>query len=427
MKRLLQFVLKCLARATLAKYHPRIVGITGSVGKTSTKEAVAAVLARSFRVGQAPKNLNNELGLPLAILGEYDSGYRNVLTWISILGRASKRLIRLDSTYPKILVLEYGVDHPGDMDYLLSVAQPDVGLVTAVGPTHLEFMGSIEAVAKEKAKLVTSLPAAGLAVLNVDDEWVSSLRQSIQAPVVTFGLSAQAQVRAEGVGLSYDVNSRLKGVSFKLISGGSSVPIMLAGVAGRPPVLVALAAAAVGVSSGISPLDIAQTLQAMRWTPGRLRLLAGVKHTTLIDDSYNSSPKALAEALEVLAGVELASGQRRWAVLGDMLELGAESENLHQQAGALAAQLSMDYLVMVGERSRGFARGAMSVGFNPDRIWHFAESYEAGRFVQDRLEEGDVVLIKGSQGVRCEKITKELMAEPQRAKELLVRQYKPWV
>jgi len=332
-----------------------------------------------------------------------------------------------NQNYPEYLVLEYGVDHAGDMDYLLSVAKPDMAIITAISPTHLEYMGSVEVVAREKGKLVTSLGSSGLAVLNADDDLVSAFKSQTKAKVITFGLAAQAQVRAESVSLSYDNELEPQGTTFKLISGGSSVPILLKGVAGRPPVLVALAATAVGISLGISPLNIGQTLQAIVWVPGRLRLLAGIKNTILVDDTYNSSPQALAEALEVLASIKRDSGQRRWAVLGDMLELGAESESLHQQAGRQLAKLGIDYLVTVGERSRGVAHGALTAGFSKDHVWHFAESVEAGRFVQDRLEQGDVVLIKGSQGIRCEKITRELMAEPQRAGELLVRQYKPWI
>ncbi|KKT21629.1 MAG: UDP-N-acetylmuramoyl-tripeptide-D-alanyl-D-alanine ligase [Parcubacteria group bacterium GW2011_GWE1_43_8] len=168
MKIILQQVLKILARVFIARYHPRIVGVTGSVGKTGSRLAIAAVLAERWRVGQAQNNFNNEIGLPLAILGEPDSGYRNLLAWLGILIRAIKHLVIKQKDYPEVLVLEYGVDHPGDMNYLLAIARPEVAVITAISATHLEFFGSVEGVAMEKSKLIASLPLQGTAVLNFD-------------------------------------------------------------------------------------------------------------------------------------------------------------------------------------------------------------------------------------------------------------------
>jgi UDP-N-acetylmuramoyl-tripeptide--D-alanyl-D-alanine ligase len=341
--------------------------------------------------------------------------------------RAFWQLISRNPNFPEYLVLEYGIDHSGDMDYLLSIAKPDIAVITAISPAHLEYMGSLAVLAREKGKLVTSLSSACLAVLNADDNLVSAFKSQTKAKVITFGLTAGAQVRADSVGLSYDSDNKPQGTTFKLISGGSSVPILLKEIVGKPSVLVSLGAAAVGTSLGISPLDIGQALQAVVWAPGRLRLLSGIKNTILIDDTYNSSPQALTEALNVLANIKASSNQRSWAVLGDMLELGVESSSLHEQAGRQLAELGVDCLVTIGEQSRILAQGALTAGFNKDQVWHFAKSEEAGRFIQEKLMQGDIVLIKGSQGIRCEKITKELMAEPLRAGELLVRQYKPWI
>lgn len=426
MKTVLKAVLKWLAQRTIAKYLPRVVGITGSVGKTSTKDAVAAVLRAKLRVGSNSKNLNNEIGLPLGVLCEDDSGYRNPFKWLAILIRAGRSLVLGKSNYPEVLVLEYGVDHRGDMDYLLRITKPDVAVVTAVSPTHLEFMGSVDAVAKEKGKLVTALPAGGTAVLNSDDQLVLAMGERTKSKVITYGLNA-ADVRAENVSVSRNEGGAVRGMSFKLVSGGSSIPVLLPGVIGKPPVASALAAAAVGISFGMSALDVGEALRTISFPPGRLRILSGIKNTTLLDDTYNSSPRAAEEALDSLAAVPLPDGARRWAVLGDMLELGEQSETLHRQLGEAVVKSGCDYLVTVGERARDIARGAVSRGLAPDRTWHFARAEEAGLFVQERLQPGDLVLIKGSQGVRCEKITKELMAEPQLANKLLVRQYKPWV
>ncbi len=425
MKRLLQFILKLLARATVARYRPRVVGVTGSVGKTGSRTAIAAVLRVRWRVGEPGKNLNNEIGLPLAVLTEPDSGYRNPWAWLGILGRALRRLLVKDARYPQVLVLEYGVDHPGDMDYLLSVVRPEAAVVTAVSPTHLEFLKSVEGVAREKGKLVTSLPAGGTAVLNADFSHVAALAAKTRARVVRYGIVAQAEIRALGISLS-QADGAVQGVSFRLAMGGSTVPMMVRGAIGHPAVAMAMAAAAVGAAFGLNAIEVAKGLEEFAPPAGRLRLLPGVRNTLLIDDTYNSSPEALEAALTALREVPVAPGGRRWAVLGDMLELGADSEALHRAAGETAVRSGVECLVTVGERSRDIARGAQQAGFPLNRTWHVGKSSEAGRFVQEQLKPGDVVLVKGSQGVRMERVVKELMAEPERAKELLVRQSKPW-
>jgi UDP-N-acetylmuramoyl-tripeptide--D-alanyl-D-alanine ligase len=424
MKLILKPLLKMLARATLRRYRPRVVGITGSVGKTSTKEAVAAVLASKYRVFQSPKNLNNELGLPLAVLGESDSGYGSLVAWAGIFVRAVRQLIKKNTSYPEVLVLEYGVDHPGDMAYLLSVAKPNVAVVTAVAPTHLEFLKTVAAVAREKQQLATSLDSSGVAVLAADDEMVAGFAERLRARVVTFGLSPSAQVRADAVQLS---TAGAPGTAFKVSVSGSSLPVSLPGVLGRPPVVAALAAVAVGQALGVPLIEAVNALQKVVWPAGRLKVLAGVAGSVLIDDTYNSSPRAVAEALRVVQEVPAAEGARRWAILGDMLELGKASVELHREVGSRAAASGIDYLVTVGKESEAVHQAALTAGFNPQNMWHFAASSEVAKVIAPRLKANDIVLIKGSQGVRCELITKALLKNPEQAPELLVRQYKPWV
>ncbi len=201
MKPFLQFILKILARATLRKYHPRIIGVTGSVGKTSARQAVAAVLATTYTVWQSPKNLNNEFGLPLAILGEPDSAYANWWGWLMIIVRGLKNLLCRRPDYPEYLVLEYGIDHPGDMAYLLSIAKPEMAILTAISPTHLEFMGSLESLVVEKGSLVTTLPRHGTAIINADDSLVYNLKAKITAEVISYGFSVPAKVRADSAAI----------------------------------------------------------------------------------------------------------------------------------------------------------------------------------------------------------------------------------
>ncbi len=427
MRRLLQFILKIFARLTLLKYRPLVIGITGSVGKTSTKEAIAAVLQQRFNLRQASKSFNNEIGLPLTILGASESGYRNPFKWLMIFIPALWQLGFRNKDYPNYLVLEMGVDHKGDMDYLLSFIKPKVGVLTAVAEEHLEFFGSLEAVLAEESRLIKSLPHDGVAVLNYEDQYVKTLLDKTKARVITYGFSPETQVWADSIQMSKDEVGEIRGLSFKLHYGGSTTPLLLPGVLGKHQINIALAACAVGVALGLTPVDASAALRNFIFPPGRMRLLPGIKNTYLIDDTYNSSPLALREAIKTLAQFSLKGQSHRWAVLGDMLELGVDSGKLHRQCGMEIANQGIDYLVTVGERSRDFGRGAGDRGFDFDHCFHFANAQEAAAFIKKRVESGDVLLIKGSQGIRMERCTKELMAEPQKAGELLVRQNKPWI
>ena len=427
MRRILQFILKILARATIKKYRPRVVGITGSVGKTSTKEAVAAVLGTKYQVRQTNKNFNNEIGLPLTIIGAPDSGYRNPAAWLGIFARAVKNLLVREVSYPEVLVLEMGVDHLGDMDYLLSIVRPDVAVITAASAVHLEFLGTVDQVAQEKGKLAKAVPKTGLVVLNYQDMRLRKLADKLPARVVWFGFDHSADIWADGVAISRDNSGAVQGLSFKLHFGGSSTPLLLPKILGQHQINIALAAAAVGVNMGVNSVAVSEVLKNIVFPPGRMKLLSGIKKTWVIDDSYNSSPLAASEAVRSLAAWPDTKGGRRWALLGDMLELGLDSEGLHRQLGAEVVDFSIDYLVTVGERSRDIGRGAGAVGFNPDHYNHFAKAEEAGEYLRNKISEHDIILVKGSQGVRLEKAVKMLMAEPARAGELLVRQGKPWL
>lgn len=427
MRSIIKFILKFLARATLRKYHPRVVGITGSVGKTSTKEAVAAVLKTRFTVRESTKNYNNEIGVPLCIIGADDSGYRNFFAWLGIFYRAIKNIFIKNPHYPQILVLEMGVDHVGDMDYLLSIVRPDVAVITAVSPVHLEYLGSVDVVVQEKSKLAKAVGQHGLVVLNHADEKLRKLGSKLNVSVIFFGFDSQAQVWADGITVSRDNADNVQGLSFKLHLGGSTTPLLLPSILGKHQINVALAAAAVGQGMGVNSVAVSSVLRNFVFPPGRMKLLPGIKNTWLIDDSYNSSPLAAAEALKALAAWPFTSAGRRWAVLGDMLELGIDSEGLHRQIGEELFNLSIDYLVTVGERSRDIGRGAGAAGFDPDHYLHVSRAEEAANYLRNKISEHDIILVKGSQGVRLERAVKMLMAEPERAEELLVRQGKPWI
>ncbi|OGL89286.1 hypothetical protein A3I45_00770 [Candidatus Uhrbacteria bacterium RIFCSPLOWO2_02_FULL_53_10] len=408
-----------------------MIGITGSVGKTSTREAVRCALGNTRRVRAAVQNYNNELGLPLTVLGE-SAQDSSLIGWAGVLWRGWYRSWRRQKDNPDVLVLEYGADRKGDMVYLTSIARPHVAVLTSVAPAHTEFFGSLEDVAEEKSQLIRALPDDGVAVLNADDGRVRGMKVLARGAVVTAGYATDADVRVEDVQLSmhYDGSfkegQRVSELRCLVRAGRDRAEVVLTNVLGDGHVHSMVLGIAAALQTGLSLENIARNLRAYAPMPGRLNLLPGVKQTLLLDDSYNASPAATHMALEALATIPITGETHRIAALGDMLELGAISQKSHYDVGAHVAALPIDLLVAVGEQAREVARGALEAGMPQERVFTYARAQDAGRFIQDHLKPGDAVLIKGSQGVRMEKITKELMANPLRAKELLVRQSKGW-
>ncbi len=416
-----QQFLAFLTRRVVRRYQPVIVGITGSVGKTGAKEAIFHVLSGSCNARKSEGNLNNAFGLPLAVLGG-DDPKGSVWGWFRVCVRGIALLVRRDISYPEVLVLEMGADRKGDIQYLVSLAPPTIGVLTSLGSSHLEFFGSREDLIREKVHIISCLPSSGIAVLCRDDEEVWSMRSKTRAAVVGYGTHPEARVRAEYI--SFSRNPEQAGVSFKLAHNGSSVPVSLSGVCGMPAVLAALAGAAVGIQRGMNIMEIARRLERLSPLPGRLRVLAGIKYTWIIDDTYNASAESLFAALDVLRDMEVKG--KRWAVLGDMLELGSETVHAHRMGGERVVRAGVDYLVTVGERARQIRDAAHKAGMKEDCIFSFSYARDAGKFVQDKMQKGDIVLVKGSQGVRMELVVKEIMAEPQQARKLLCRQDATW-
>lgn len=429
LKKLLQLILRFFAVVILKKYKPEIVAITGSVGKTSTSEAIGVVLSQKFNVRRNIKNYNNEIGIPLSIIG-IETGGHSILRWILVFVRAVTLLIIRDRSYPNMLVLEMGADRPGDIEYLTSFIPISVGVVTTVAEVHLEYFKTVDHIAREKGALIRSLPKKGCAVINFDDARVRQMSQITKAQVITYGVTDGADVLASDIGISHDVSyhdiSTIQGISFKVKYNGNTVPVLLPKVLGEHLAHSALAAIAVGLHYGINLHDSTGRVKQFEPPKGRMHLLAGIKRTLVIDDTYNASPLSTGKALYQLSRLLFNDFHQKFAVLGDMLELGPISEQAHRDVGEAVARYGLDYLVTVGERSRDIVRGALEAGMTEDHCFNFSDSVEAGRFVQDRIAEGDIILVKGSQGMRMERIVKEIMAEPERASELLVRQDASW-
>ena len=418
-----------MARATMWRYKPMVIGVTGSVGKTSTRLAIYAVLKGKFSVRTAEKNYNNEIGLALTILGMPHCG-RNIFRWIWHIKRACLRMIFCSRHYPKILVLEYGIDRPGDMDYLLKLARPHIAVVTAIGkvPAHVEFFASPEELRQEKSKLAAALPQDGYLVLNRDDDGVYGMKDKTRARAITYGQEERADVRISNyeVRLVRDLRGGDEampvGISYKLQYKGSVVPVRLSNALGMPYAYAASAAAGVGIALNMNLVDIADALGGYVPPPGRMRLIHGIKHSLILDDTYNASPEAMRSAMTTLH--DLPAG-RRIAVLGDMLEIGVYTEETHRSIGALA-HTCVDVLMCVGARAKFIADEAIKQGFDRAQVFTFDDAFSLGRALDPMVRAGDLILVKGSQSMRMERVVEEIMADPKQAENILVRQDRDW-
>ncbi len=426
MKHSIQLFLKFLAHALIKKYHPKIVGVTGTVGKTSAKYAICAILESKFRVRADKKSLNSEIGFPLAILG-FDIPGRSMWRWMKIFLSGIQQLLFYDSNFPEVLVLEYGADRPGDIAYLLEIAQPHIAVLTALSPVHLERFRDIDSLFSEKKLLLDAIAEDGIAILNIDFSEIKEYSSSVRAKIFTYSIiQPQANLYTTQI-----IHHWGKGVNAKIVFEGSSVPIFLHEAAGELHIGAVLAAVGVGIAFDMNLVEIAEAVGKYIPPPGRMHYLQGIKNVQIIDDSYNSSPKAALEAIRFLAAYKLPeiSGKKleKFAVMGDMNDLGAFSEDFHEEIGKYIAKEKIDWLITVGEKSKHMAEAARKEGMDEGRIISFDNSSDAGKFVQEKIEEGDIVLFKGSQnGIFLERAVKEILAEPLRAKELLVRQGPEW-
>jgi len=422
-KKMIIWILTWEARLVLRKYRPKIVAVTGNVGKTSTKDAIYTVLSKAYFVRKSEKSFNSELGVPLTVLG-CKSGWDSPAAWLSNIAEGLA-LLFLKNHYPAWLILEVGADRPGDIARIAKWLSPDIVVVTRIGevPVHVEFFASAKEVVEEKAHLVEALKEGGLLLLNADDPEVLAMKEKSREKTLTFGMSDRASMRATNGQMLYDDAGTPFGVTFKIEYNSSSLPVRLEGTAGLKYAYAVLPALLIGVSEGVNLVSAVEWIQQYETPPGRLRILPGMKKTTILDDSYNSSPAAIEAALDALLAIQ-AKG-RKIAVLGDMMELGKHSEEEHKKAGARAAEIC-GMLVTVGLRARTIAEEARAKNMGKRDIMSFDDAREAGNALKSIVNEGDVVLVKGSQAVRLERVVEELLADPHEARRLLVRQEPEW-
>ena len=365
--------LQALAKSVLAEQAPRVIGITGSIGKTTTKEFTAALLSPCFRVLKSEGNFNNHLGLALSLL-KLQPGH-------------------------EAAVLEMGTSSPGEIRELTRIAPPDIAVITNVNPVHLEFFHSLEAIASAKKEILDGAKEDATAVLNGGDPFVQKIAQEWRGRRLSFGFSPACDIRASGIrklgadGMTFELHleGRAKRVRFPFFYEEYLSNLL----------------AAVGAGHALSLPFEAMVDEIPRLTPfsGRGGLIQLDHGLQLIDDSYNSNPKALEAALKGLASLP---AERRVAVLGDMLELGPAEADFHRQAGRQVAANGWDLLLAVGPLARHIAEGAGAAGLPRARVLTFTTSDEAARSISTLIEDGDLILVKGSRGIKIERVVERL-------------------
>lgn len=369
------FAYQQLATHHRSRFDIPVVAVTGSNGKTTTKEMVASVMAHRWRILKTEGNLNNRIGVPQ--------------TLFHLTGRHEGA------------VIEMGVDQIGQTTRLCEMARPTIGVITNIGPDHLEFFGSMEGSAQSKAELLDLLPSEGTAILNADDLYYDYLAARARCRLMSFGLSAKADVRAMDV----KSDGRNGSIFRLLLPGKVRHTIVRIHVQGAHNISNALAAAAVGAVLGLPGAVIAQGLS--RFRPAAMRSQVFVSHgVTVINDCYNANPASMKAAVQLL--VQRGEGRKKIAVLGDMLELGADAASLHREVGAFVAQQGIDQLIVCGSLGRSLAEGAERAGFDRDRIILVPDASAAAAAVKAVVKQGDVVLAKASRGMKLEQVVQAL-------------------
>ncbi|MBE9536073.1 MAG: UDP-N-acetylmuramoyl-tripeptide--D-alanyl-D-alanine ligase, partial [Proteobacteria bacterium] len=366
--------LQALAAYNRKKHPVPLVAVTGSNGKTTTKEIIASILKQRFEVLKNEGNLNNQIGVPLTLLklhGEHE-----------------------------VAVVELGMNRAGEIRDLTGIARPDIGVITCIGEAHLEGLGSLENIKRAKGELIEAMEDEKTIVLNADDPALMELKDFVRGKLITFGINESADVMASDIEVEWG-----KGTLFILSDGENRLPVLLP-LYGEHQLYNALAATAVAISLGFNLKEIREGLEAYEAYYGRMEILTeGGVH--LINDSYNANPSSLRFAVKTMD--DLAYG-RKIVVLGDMLELGERAEELHTEAGRFIASIGVDVLVTVGPLAESIAKGAVSGGMEEQKVLSFGERQKAVAYLKAEIDKGDWILVKGSRGMAMEEVASELLA-----------------
>jgi UDP-N-acetylmuramoyl-tripeptide--D-alanyl-D-alanine ligase len=422
LKKIVVAVLTFEAKVLLKRTKPTIIAITGSVGKTSTKDAIFSILKNHKKARKSQKSFNSEIGVPLSILG-LPNAWDNPFSWFKNFFDGFI-IAFFSQNYPEVLVLECGVDRPGDMANLTAWMKPDIVVMTRLPdvPAHVEYFVTPEAVVAEKMELLKALKPDGVFIYNHDDMKLQQAATEVRQQAIGFARYLPTHYMASADAIVYH-NDEPVGSTFTLSHLSESVQIKVAGSIGLQNSYVVAAACAVAAQFDIGLDEVAGSIEMHASPAGRMRMIPGIKGSLIIDDTYNSSPVALEAALTSLS--EIRGAKRKIAIIGDMLELGQFSSRAHEKIGELVPKCA-DVLFTIGVRARKVAETAVEFGLHEKFVFQYDDSEKAGRELQNFIQPGDVIMVKASQGIRAEKVVEEVMAHPELASQLLVRQDASW-
>lgn len=403
-------ILAWLAQVTLWRFRPGIVGLTGSVGKTTAKAALEAVLGGERLIRSSCDNIPSHAALLLAILGDWDaearrlfdpttgaSSFATTLLWTRVALRGVYNVVRLPkSRYPEVLILEYVAHEPGALKTLLGVVRPNVAVITATGdiPVRVGVFGAGEEALREHVRLIEQLPAAGFAILNGDDAAIIKMKHRTRSHVMTFGTGTGVHLRLTSV--EQKIDQGVASIAFKLEYGGSTVPVRLQGALGAGQVYAAAAAASAGLIFGMNLVAIAERLSSYIPAAGVLRLVRGMKDTVIIDDAYDAHVLSVDASLQTLADLP---AKRRIVVLGDLIDLGRYAVEAHERLGTHAAR-SATIFVTVGSRAKLAGAAALRAKLPKRNVYAFDRAEDAVAPVRDLLKKGDAILVAGATVMR---------------------------
>jgi UDP-N-acetylmuramoyl-tripeptide--D-alanyl-D-alanine ligase len=415
-RKIVVFKLNLAARILLRRMNPEVIAITGSAGKTTTKEIIKNIFSTEFDVLAPVGGYNTEIGAPLALFEEQAPiNTKSISAWLGLLFRCYKKAI-LTEDYPDKVIMEFSADAPGDIKYLVKTFKPDKGVVLTVLPVHLEKLINIESIAKEKGELALGVKKGGAVFLNSDN--IHTLEMPTQKGVqrVTFGKNPISNYQV------LDLQSDIGGLSFKLKDKDKEIDFKVR-LYGKQMIYPVLAAIAVARKDHISYKKIKMVLNEVEPFKGRMNVIEGIKGSIIIDDSYNANPESMLLALDFLASQK----GRRIALLGNMNELGDYEKEGHELVGRQAPQ-SADLLITVGNAAEKYlAEAAIAKGFLKSKVKCFDDAISAGKHLRKIIREDDIILAKGSQNnVRLEKALELIMKDSDKKREILVRQGEEW-
>ncbi len=422
-KKIIIVLLRWVCRAILWRHKPIVIAITGSVGKTTTKDIVAHGLNAVTTVGRADKSFNSDFGVPLAII-DAPNPWGSVTGWIEVLFKGLRILVKED--YPKVLVLEVGTRFPGDIARLAKWLRPHISIITHIPevPVHIEFFGTRQAIVDEKSALAKYTRSGGTLVLNRDSQYVFEIANNSKHPIVSVGFNKESDISASNIERTITVDG-VYGMRFTVRVKGKDITVFAPGFIAKHQIYGVLFAAAAADVLGYDVQQVLESMATLKPTVGRLNPLLGLNNTLILDDSYNASPAAMEAAIETLTSIDTPG--RHIAVLGDMLDLGKMTKDVHEEVGRFLKEQKLDFLFLVGPRMGYAYELLVNAKYAKTKIAHSDNPLDALPILEKMIKPGDTILIKGSQGMRMERIVTELIQDKENAKKLLVRQEEEWL